>query len=238
MNSGILVPGGFGVRGVEGKIAAIEWARKQKKPFLGVCYGLQCAVIEFSRNVLGLAGANSSENKKSSTEHEVVIDMPEHNTGQMGGTMRLGKKKSIFVKKDSVVCKLYGDKDFVEERHRHRYEVNPKYIDQLEAAGLRMVAKDETKTRMEIIDLKDHPYFVGVQFHPEYLSRPLKPSPPYLGLILAAVDELKPYLKRGCRLSPRQVSDIDSTCTSDDEEEEEKVLSFETLSKLVPPPQQ
>lgn len=195
-------------------------------------------MIEFSRNVLGWKDAKSSENKVSPTEHEVVIDMPEHNRGDMGGTMRLGKRKSVFCHKDSSIYKLYGEKESIEERHRHRYEVNPKYVEELEAAGLRMVAKDDTGSRMEIIDLKDHPYFVGVQFHPEYLSRPLKPSPPYLGLILASVDELKSYLKRGCRLSPRQVSDIDSTCTSDEEEEDGKgVNSFETISnRLAPQP--
>lgn len=194
---------------------------------------MQCAVIEFSRNVIGWKDANSTENKEKSTAHNVVVDMPEHNTGQMGGTMRLGKRTSIFCRKDSAIYKLYGEKEVIEERHRHRYEVNPKFVQQLEESGLRIVAKDDTGERMDIIDLKDHPYFVGVQFHPEYLSRPLKPSPPYLGLILASVDELKSYLKRGCRLSPRHGSDIDST-----DDEEEGKIPFETISnKLVPPPQ-
>lgn len=183
---GLIVPGGFGDRGVQGKIAAIEWARVRQIPFLGVCLGLQAAVIEFCRNVLGWGEANSSEFASHPTDKQVVIDMPEHTSGNMGGTMRLGKRVTRFEKKDSIIYKLYGCKDAIEERHRHRYEVNPEIVPDLEAAGLRIVAKDETGKRMEIIDIKDHPYFVAVQFHPEYLSRPLHPSPPYLGLIQAA----------------------------------------------------
>ncbi|XP_036001478.1 CTP synthase 1 isoform X2 [Fundulus heteroclitus] len=119
---GILVPGGFGVRGTEGKIHAINWARKQRKPFLGVCLGMQLAVCEFARNVLGWSDANSTEFDPEST-HPVVIDMPEHNPGQMGGTMRLGKRRTIFKTSNSVLRKLYGDADYVDERHRHRFEV-------------------------------------------------------------------------------------------------------------------
>lgn len=183
--NGLIVPGGFGDRGVEGKIAAIEWARTRKIPFLGVCLGLQTAVIEFCRNVIQWTDANSTEFTNQTT-NPVVIDMPEHTNGNMGGTMRLGKRVTVFEKTDSVIYKLYGCKDKIEERHRHRYEVNPSIVPQLEEYGLRIVAKDETGKRMEIIDIKDHPYFVAVQFHPEYLSRPLHPSPPYVGLIQAA----------------------------------------------------
>uniref|UniRef100_G3NYC8 CTP synthase n=1 Tax=Gasterosteus aculeatus aculeatus TaxID=481459 RepID=G3NYC8_GASAC len=118
---GILVPGGFGVRGTEGKIHAINWARKQKKPFLGVCLGMQLAVCEFARNTLGWADANSTEFDPES-KHPVVIDMPEHNPGQMGGTMRLGKRRTIFKTNSSVLRKLYGDAEYVDERHRHRFE--------------------------------------------------------------------------------------------------------------------
>lgn len=106
--------------------------------------------------------------------------------------------------------KLYGSPKSVDERHRHRYEINPKYVPQLEEAGLKFVGTDEEETRMEIIELSDHPYYVGVQYHPEYLSRPLKPSPPFLGLILASVGKLKGYLNKGCRLSPREMSDNSS----------------------------
>lgn len=192
-SDGLIVPGGFGDRGVQGKIAAIEWARTKPKPFLGVCLGLQAAVIEFCRNKIGWKEADSSEfstckddNNSSSSCHHVIIDMPEHTTGNKGGTMRLGKRVSKFEKKDSVIYSLYGEKDTIEERHRHRYEINPSIVETLEKNGLRIIAKDDTGKRMEIIDIKDHPYFVGVQFHPEYLSRPLSPSPPYLGLIRAA----------------------------------------------------
>uniref|UniRef100_A0A1A8EW37 CTP synthase n=1 Tax=Nothobranchius korthausae TaxID=1143690 RepID=A0A1A8EW37_9TELE len=119
---GVLVPGGFGVRGTEGKIHAINWARKQKKPFLGVCLGMQLAVCEFARNTLGWPDANSTEFDPES-KHPVVIDMPEHNPGQMGGTMRLGKRRTIFKSSNSVLRRLYGDADYVDERHRHRFEV-------------------------------------------------------------------------------------------------------------------
>ncbi|CAF4050258.1 unnamed protein product [Rotaria sp. Silwood2] len=189
---GVLVPGGFGSRGIEGKIAAIEWARTQSKPFLGICLGLQCAVIEFARHVLHYKDANSSEFDKC--EHQVVVEMPEHNPGVMGGTMRLGRRTTNFVTDDSVVKKLYGNKDSVDERHRHRYEVNPIYIDAFEKAGMKFVGRSDDNERMEILELENHPYFVGVQYHPEYISRPLKPSAPYLGLIWAACGELKNVL--------------------------------------------
>lgn len=214
-SDGILVPGGFGSRGIEGKIAAIEWARKSRKPFLGVCLGLQCAVIEFARNVVGWTEANSAEIDPETTR-PVVIEMPEHNVGQKGGTMRLGKRETIFVTDDSVLRKLYHNADIIEERHRHRYEVNPAYISDFERAGMRFVGKDSTGKRMEIIECADHPYFVGVQFHPEYISRPMKPSPPYLGLVLASCGRLSGYLLRGCRLSPRQqLSDVGSSSEED-----------------------
>ncbi|XP_019499409.1 PREDICTED: CTP synthase 1 isoform X2 [Hipposideros armiger] len=202
---GVLVPGGFGVRGTEGKIQAIAWARKQKKPFLGVCLGMQLAVVEFSRNVLGWQDANSTEFDPN-TSHPVVIDMPEHNPGQMGGTMRLGKRRTLFQTKNSVMRKLYGDTDYLEERHRHRFEVNPVLKKCLEEQGLKFVGQDVGGERMEIVELEDHPFFVGVQYHPEFLSRPIKPSPPYFGLLLASVGRLPHYLQKGCRLSPRAFS--------------------------------
>ncbi|KTF77871.1 hypothetical protein cypCar_00025625 [Cyprinus carpio] len=199
---GILVPGGFGVRGTEGKIQAISWARKQKKPFLGVCLGMQLAVCEFARNMLDWKDANSTEFDPE-TKYPVVIDMPEHNPGQMGGTMRLGKRRTIFKTKNSILRKLYGDVDYVEERHRHRFEVNPELKQHFEEKGFHFVGQDVEGERMEVIELLDHPYFVGVQYHPEFTSRPIKPSPPYLGLLLAAAGGLPAYLQKGCRLSPR-----------------------------------
>uniref|UniRef100_A0A8D0A3L3 CTP synthase n=1 Tax=Sander lucioperca TaxID=283035 RepID=A0A8D0A3L3_SANLU len=188
---GVLVPGGFGVRGTEGKMLAINWARKQNKPFLGVCLGMQLAVCEFARNVLGWEGKT------------IVIDMPEHNPGQMGGTMRLGKRRTIFKSSTSVLRKLYGDVEYVDERHRHRFEVNPELKHHFEKRGLQFVGEDVEGERMEVIELDDHCYFVGVQFHPEFTSRPIKPSPPYFGLLLAAAGKLQSYLAKGCRLSPR-----------------------------------
>ncbi|KTG07401.1 hypothetical protein cypCar_00040648 [Cyprinus carpio] len=208
--NGILVPGGFGVRGTEGKIQAISWARKQKKPFLGVCLGMQLAVCEFARNMLDWKDANSTEFDPE-TEHPVVIDMPEHNPGQMGGTMRLGKRRTIFKTKNSILRKLYGDVDHVEERHRHRFE-------HFEEKGFRFVGQDVEGERMEVIELDDHPYFVGVQYHPEFTSRPIKPSPPYLGLLLAAAGRLPGYLQKGCRLSPRETYSDGSGSSSPDSE--------------------
>ncbi|XP_055351414.1 CTP synthase 2-like [Paramacrobiotus metropolitanus] len=190
---GLLVPGGFGTRGIQGKVDAIQWARTNRVPFLGVCLGYQCATIEFARHVLQLENADSTEFDPI-TKDPVVIEMPEHNPGKMGGTMRLGKRTTIFCEEDSVIKRLYGNETTVEERHRHRYEVNPAYIDRLEERGMRFVGKDDTGKRMEIMELEGHPYFVGVQFHPEYLSRPHKPSPPYVGLLLAASGQLKTHL--------------------------------------------
>uniref|UniRef100_A0A8C1JJZ8 CTP synthase n=1 Tax=Cyprinus carpio TaxID=7962 RepID=A0A8C1JJZ8_CYPCA len=213
----IVIPGGFGVRGTEGKIQAISWARKQKKPFLGVCLGMQLAVCEFARNMLDWKDANSTEFDPE-TEHPVVIDMPEHNPGQMGGTMRLGKRRTIFKTKNSILRKLYGDVDHVEERHRHRFEVNPELTQHFEEKGFRFVGQDVEGERMEVIELDDHPYFVGVQYHPEFTSRPIKPSPPYLGLLLAAAGRLPGYLQKGCRLSPRETYSDGSGSSSPDSE--------------------
>jgi CTP synthase len=228
-SDGILVPGGFGQRGIEGKIRACQWAREKKKPFLGICLGLQAAVIEYSRNVLNLADANSTE-VDPETKNPLVIDMPEHHPGLMGGTMRLGRRTTIF-KGDSIIRKLYGNVETVDERHRHRYEVNPKYVPDLEAKGLKFVGHDSDKQRMEIMELDNHPYYVACQYHPEYLSRPLRPSPPFTGLILASIGKLQTYLNQGCRLSPRQLSD-----DSSDDEETVRMLtnSFKKNTLAVP----
>ncbi|TKA49326.1 CTP synthase, partial [Cryomyces minteri] len=180
--AGILVPGGFGTRGTEGMIAAAKWARENKTPYLGICLGMQIAVIEFARNICGISDATSMEFDAISDDR-VIIDMPEHHGGDMGGTMRLGLRPTIFQEGSewSRLRALYGEKRTIEERHRHRYEVNPAYIEQLESNGFNFIGKDDKGVRMEIIELKDHPWFVGVQFHPEYLSRVLYPSKPYLG---------------------------------------------------------
>ncbi|KAF9135306.1 CTP synthase ura7 [Mortierella sp. 14UC] len=192
---GILVTGGFGVRGTEGKIAAAKWAREHKVPYLGICLGLQIAVIEFARNVCGMEGANSVELDESTTT-PVVVYMPEISKTHLGGTLRVGLKHTFFQEgtEKSTIRRLYGGGSEVLERHRHRYEVNPELIHNFEAKGLQFVGKDESGQRMEIIEMADHPYFVGVQYHPELLTRPLKPSPPFTGLILAATGSLQQHL--------------------------------------------
>ena len=182
---GILVPGGFGIRGIEGKIKAAEYARENNVPYLGVCLGLQVATIEFCRNVLGLEGANSTEFEEE-PPHAAVIFMPEISKTHMGGTMRLGTKPTPFLVDDCKIKRLYGGTDHVDERHRHRYEVNPELIERIEESGLVYVGKDETGERCEIMELEGHPYFVGTQYHPEFKSRPDRPSPPFLGLLMAA----------------------------------------------------
>ena len=182
---GILVPGGFGIRGIEGKIKAAEYARKNSIPYLGVCLGLQVATIEFCRNVLGLEGANSTEFDED-PPHAAVVFMPEISKTHMGGTMRLGTKPTPFLVDDCKIKRLYGGAAHVDERHRHRYEVNPELIEEIEGSGLVFVGKDETGERCEIMELEGHPYFVGTQYHPEFKSRPDRPSPPFLGLLMAA----------------------------------------------------
>ena len=182
---GVLVPGGFGDRGIEGKIKAAEYARTSKTPYLGICLGLQVATIEFCRNVLNLTGANSTE-FEDNPSYPAVVFMPEISKTHLGGTMRLGSRPTLWQVDDCKIKSLYGAGESVDERHRHRYEVNPDIIEDIEAAGLVFVGKDETGQRCEIFELKDHPYYVGVQFHPEFKSRPGKPSPPFLGLLQAS----------------------------------------------------
>lgn len=212
--NGLIVPGGFGDRGIEGKILAIKHAREKKIPFLGVCLGYQCAVLELCRNVLNMRDAESHEQNKDSP-NAVIIEMPEHTNCDLGGTMRVGRRETIFVIKGGIIHKLYGNVDRIYERHRHRYEVNPEMVPKLESAGMMFVGRDTTGERMEIMELKDHPYFVGVQFHPEYTSRPLKPSPPYYGLLLAAANKLTTYLAGKSNDFPGEGSTTTSTNTSD-----------------------
>ncbi|XP_015787788.1 CTP synthase 2-like [Tetranychus urticae] len=187
--SGIIIPGGFDQRGVYGKISAIKYCRENKIPCLGICLGFQLQAVEFARNVLALNDANSIEFDPK-TINPIIIDMPEHNMGRMGATMRLGLKKTTFVVKTSILKSLYN-KEIIEERHRHRYEVNPDFVSRLEDAGMIFVGRSPDDKRMEISELKDHPYFVGVQFHPEFLSRPSKPSPAFVGLIDSAIKFIK-----------------------------------------------
>uniref|UniRef100_A0A914ZSV8 CTP synthase n=2 Tax=Parascaris univalens TaxID=6257 RepID=A0A914ZSV8_PARUN len=273
---GILVPGGFGDRGIEGKIAACGYARRNEIPFLGICLGMQCAAIEFARNVLGIKRANSTEFDKDITgDEQVVIDMPEHDAVNKGagGTMRLGLRETVFLTDNCKLRKLYGTRR-VNERHRHRFEVNPEVVSKLSRSGLLFVGmgtdekptnnmadrrtessavlmqlaevetrsnssqedlsepipnavdnnllakidelckrggdgKEKAAVRMEMLELQGHPYFVGVQYHPEYLSHPLQPSPPFFGLVCAASGQLESFL-RGSKI-PSPMSILKST---------------------------
>lgn len=190
-SDGVVVPGGFGSRGIEGKIAAIQYARENKVPCLGICLGMQCAVIEYARNVLNKPHAHSAEFVEGLEEdhNDIVVFMPEGDRERMGGTMRLGSRETCL-KQGSLVHRLYGNVDNVWERHRHRYEVNPGFANVFEKAGLHFVGRntDGSGDRMEVIELEEsiHPYFVGAQYHPEFTSRPQKPNPLFLGLMKAS----------------------------------------------------
>ncbi|MFB6096264.1 MAG: CTP synthase [Haloferacaceae archaeon] len=183
-SDGVVVPGGFGSRGTEGKIEAIRHARENDVPFLGLCLGFQMAVVEQARNVLGLDGAHSAEIDPD-TPHPVIDLLPEqYDLQDLGGTMRLGAH-TTDIEPDTLAHEVYGAASCT-ERHRHRYEVNPEYIDDLEAGD--MVFSGKAGNRMEIVELRDHPYFLGTQFHPEFRSRPDRASPPFVGLIDAVID--------------------------------------------------
>jgi CTP synthase len=181
---GILVPGGFGVRGIEGKILAVRYARENNIPFLGICLGLQCAVIEFARHVAGLPGANSSE-FDSGTPHPVVDILAGQDLKSLGGTMRLGSYPCRMTS-GTRAADAYGG-ELIFERHRHRYEVNPRFRRKLEDAGLVCSGESPDGTLVEIIELADHPWFVAGQFHPEFKSRPDRPQPLFRDFIGAAI---------------------------------------------------
>ena len=182
--AGILVAPGFGNRGIEGKIEAVRFARENGIPFLGICLGMQCAVIEFARNVLGIADANSSE--MEATPHP-VIDLMEEQKGitAKGGTMRLGAYP-CELKKGSKAAAAYG-KQNVSERHRHRYEFNNDYLEQFEAAGMKAVGINPDTNLVEVVEVADHPWFVGTQYHPEYKSTVQSPSPLFVAFVAAAL---------------------------------------------------
>jgi CTP synthase len=232
-SSGILVPGGFGDRGTEGKIAAVQWARENKIPFLGICLGMQLAVVEFARNVMGLNKANSSEFDES-TPDPVIMFMPEVSKTHLGGTMRLGSRPTFIQnpekQEDIHIFKLYDNKTQILERHRHRYEVNPDYVEKFEEAGLCFIGRDETGKRMEIVHLREceHPYFVGTQYHPEYQTRPLQPSPPFRGLILAAAGLLQTHFEQELKRSP--LGRYDSTLDVRDEDIVAHLIAKSTIS--------
>lgn len=182
---GIIVPGGFGQRGVEGKIEAIRYARENKIPFLGLCLGLQCAVIEYARNVCHLEKANSTEFDPN-TPYPVIDILPDQrNIKEMGGTMRLGGYR-CSLKEGTLAYKLYNE-PYIIERHRHRYEVNNNYRAILESNGLIVSGVYKEQDLVEIIELRDHPFFIATQFHPEFKSRPNRPHPLFTGFIKAAL---------------------------------------------------
>ncbi len=181
---GIIVLPGFGSRGTEGKIKAIHFARTNNVPFLGICYGLQLAVVEFARNVLGLHQANSTEIDPNTPDPVITLLDEQKKVTQFGGTMRLGAQKINLVK-DTLAHSLY-EADSVYERHRHRYEVNPSYVDLLQKNGLTISGVSEDGL-VEIIELKDHRFFLATQAHPEFKSRPLKPAPMFLGFLKAII---------------------------------------------------
>lgn len=186
---GIFVPGGFGDRGIEGKAKAAGFARDWKKPYLGVCLGMQVAVIAFARDVLGLPGATSEEfDKGQKSKDHVIMYMPEIAKDTMGANMRLGSRWVEFKSTDSLGSALYGGASRIMERHRHRYEFNVDYKERMEAKGLIFSGQDESKARMDVVELptSDHPFYLAVQFHPEYKSRPGMPSPPFFGFVAAA----------------------------------------------------
>ena len=199
----ILVPGGFGERGIEGMIAAVKYAREAKIPYLGICLGMQVAVIEFSKNILGLKDAHSSEfNKKSRNPVIGLISEWIDSTGKveqrnedsdLGGTMRLGVQQCLL-SKGSLTKNLYGI-DKIYERHRHRYEVNNNYVEQLISSGMEVAGRSEDKNLVEVIEVKDHPWFIGCQFHPEFTSNPREGHPLFKGFIEAAKN-LQDYKRR------------------------------------------
>src|SRR6056297_1536522 len=183
---GILVPGGFGDRGIEGKLKAVEYARKNKVPYFGICLGMQCAVIEYARNELNLKDANSTEFDEDKKEPVIALMPDQHDVEEMGGTMRLGLYP-CKLKEDSISRDSYQE-EVIYERHRHRYEFNNHYRDQIEEAGMILSGLSPDERLVEIVEVPDHPWFVGVQFHPEFKSRPNRPHPLFVSFIKAALE--------------------------------------------------
>ena len=185
---GVLVPGGFGERGLEGKMRAIRWARETGVPFFGICLGMQCAVIEYARNVLGLAGANTLELAPDSP-HPVISLMDDQEGVPKGGTMRLGAYE-CRMESDTLAHELYGE-EIVIERHRHRYECSSAYRDVVAASEMALSGAGPGRDLVEIVEIPDHPFFIGVQFHPEFKSKPLAPQPVFDGFVRAARDRMR-----------------------------------------------
>jgi CTP synthase len=191
---GIIVPGGFGTRGTEGKIACIKFARENKLPYLGLCFGFQMAVIEFARNLCGLKKANSTEIQPDCPEPVIDILPEQKKIEGLGGNMRLGGR-DIELKPKALAWKLFGQIDSVRMRFRHRYEVDPRYIEQLEKAGLVFSGKAPNQPIMQILEIPSHPFFIATQAHPCLTSRPLRPHPMFVGLVAAAIQRRYPQEK-------------------------------------------
>ncbi len=183
---GILVPGGFGKRGIEGKIATVKYARENKVPYFGICLGMQCAVIEFARNVLGLPDAHSTEFNSESSAPVICLLEEQKEITEKGGTMRLGSQDCI-ISKDSQAHTCYGA-DSISERHRHRYEFNPEYRKQMIEAGMIPTGTSPNGNLVEIVEIPDHPWYLAVQFHPEFKSKPVSPHPLFAGFVGAALN--------------------------------------------------
>ena len=181
---GILIPGGFGVRGVEGKVDAARYAREQQVPFLGICLGLQCAVIEYARHVCGLGDANSSEFAPGTPDPVIDLLPEQKNVTDLGASMRLGAQP-CYLEPGTLAARSYGQ-EVVEERHRHRWEVNPAYLDVLRQHGMVISGSSQKGRLAEIIELPDHPFFIAGQFHPELRSRPTRPHPLFREFVGAA----------------------------------------------------
>jgi CTP synthase len=190
---GILVPGGFGERGFEGKIASIRYARKHKIPFFGICYGMQAAVVEYARSELGITDATTTEYDPNATSPVIALMEEQKLTNQKGGTMRLGAF-DCTLKEGTKSQRAYGVQQ-ISERHRHRFELNNAYRRQLEQAGLVMAGVNPKLDLVEIIEIPSHPWFVGVQYHPEFKTRPLQPHPLFRDFIAAAIEEQRKRTK-------------------------------------------
>jgi CTP synthase len=186
---GVLVPGGFGERGLEGKIGAIRWAREEGIPFFGICLGMQCAVIEFARSRLGLSDAHTLEHTPHTPDPVIHLMQSQEGVEDKGGTMRLGAYRCQLVP-GSLAQRLYGASE-VQERHRHRFEFNDDYRERFAAAGLAASGVNPELGLVEIVELAEHPFFIGVQFHPEFKSSPLAPHPIFQGFVRAAVERAK-----------------------------------------------
>ena len=186
---GVIVPGGFGNRGIEGKIETIKYVRENNVPFLGICLGMQMAVVEFARNVLGLTDSNSAEFSDTTKNPVIHIMEEQKKINKKGGTMRLGSYPCI-IKQGTLASKIYG-KDKIEERHRHRFEYNNEYKDRLEKAGLICSGTSPDGNLVEIVELKNHPFFIAGQFHPELKSRPNRPAPLFMSLVKVAKERKK-----------------------------------------------